>query len=321
MANESGFFPNELYGPDDFTTYFRDFYSNGIKAEDANYFAVLEKSGMALTVQKGIAYIDGHFYRPSADFTVTLAESDTEFDRVDLVEIKCDYTANRVYVDVIAGEPSEVPSIPELQRDAAAYCLGLAAVTVKANASEVTQADIKDLRFDADYCGVVVGKIDTISTTDLFAQYNAQWELLKAACAQDADAVIKAWEKLVTVTSVNGKAPSGGNVTLTQSDIPSDGTAYQMPFYVQSGTLTVGKSALDGIGITFPRAFTAAPLVIFGTAVNPSYARYPTIASYNNLTNKGFTLIALRAGGSGASTIPDAAPCVVNWVALGQLEV
>lgn len=321
MANESGFFPNELYGPDDFTTYFRDFYSNGIKAEDANYFAVLEKSGMALTVQKGIAYIDGHFYRPSADFTVTLAESDTEFDRVDLVEIKCDYTANRVYVDVITGEPSEAPSMPELQRDAAAYCLGLAAVTVKANASEVTQADIKDLRFDTDYCGVVVGKIDTISTTDLFAQYSAQWELLKAACAQDADAVIKAWEKLVTVTSVNGKAPSGGNVTLTQSDIPSDGTAYQMPFYVQSGTLTVGKNALDGIDITFPQAFKAAPLIIFGASVNPSYAKYPTAASYNNLTNEGFTLIALRVGSSGASTIPDAAPCVVNWVALGQLEV
>ena len=321
MANESGFFPNELYGPDDFTAYFRDFYSNGIKAEDASYFAVLEKSGMALTVQKGIAYIDGHFYRPSADFTVTLAESDTEFDRIDLVEIKCDYTVNRVYVNVITGEPSEVPTIPELQRDAAAYCLGLAAVTVKANASEVTQADIKDLRFDTDYCGVVVGKIDTISTTDLFAQYNAQWELLKAACAQDADAVIKAWEKLVTVTSVNGKAPSNGNVALTQSDIPSDGTAYQMPYYVQSGTMTVGKSALDGIGITFPRAFKTAPLVIFGASVNPSYAKYPTAACYNNLTNEGFTLVASRIGSGSVGAIPDAAPCVVNWVALGQLEV
>ena len=114
---------------------------------------------------------------------------------------------------------------------------------------------------------------------------------------------------------------SSGIEAVVQGDIPSGNGAYQMPYYVQSGTMTVGKSALEGIDITFPRAFTAAPLVIFGTAVNPSYARYPTIASYNNLTNKGFTLIALRAGGSGANAIPDAAPCVVNWVALGQLEV
>ena len=145
-------------------------------ADDTSYFAVTEKSGMTLTVKKGIAYIDGHFYRPPADLTVTLAESDTEFDRVDLIEVKCDYVTNRVYVDVITGEPSGKPAIPHLQRDAAAYCLGLAAVTVKANAPEVTQADIKDLRFDTNFCGVVVGKISTISTTDLFAQYQKTWD-------------------------------------------------------------------------------------------------------------------------------------------------
>ena len=120
---------------------------------------------------------------------------------------------------------------------------------------------------------------------------------------------------------INGHAAADGALVLTQSDIPSDGVAYQMPFYVQSGTMTVGKSALDGIDITFPRAFTSAPLVIFGTAVNPSYAKFPTAASYNNLTNEGFTLVAVRLGSSGASTIPDASPCVVNWIALGQLEV
>lgn len=176
MAKEFGYFPDEAYGPDDFTNYFRDFYSNGIKAEDTSYFAVTEKNGMSLAVKKGIAYIDGHFYRPPADLTVTLAESDTEFDRVDLIEVKCDYVTNKVYVDVIVGEPSGAPTIPHLQRDAAAYCLGLAAVTVKANTAEVTQADIKDLRFDTNFCGVVVGKISTISTTDLFAQYQRTWD-------------------------------------------------------------------------------------------------------------------------------------------------
>ena len=118
----------------------------------------------------------GHFYRPPADLTVTLAESDTEFDRIDLIEVKCNYVTNKVYVDVIMGEPLGTPTIPHLQRDVSAYCLGLAAVTVKANTAEVTQADIKDLRFDTNYCGVVVGKISTISTTDLFAQYQRTWD-------------------------------------------------------------------------------------------------------------------------------------------------
>lgn len=176
MAKEFGYFPDETYGPDDFTNYFRDFYSDGIMAEDTSYFAVTEKNGMTLTVKSGIAYIDGHFYRPRDNSTVTLAESDPEFPRIDLVEIKCDYVTNKLYVDVITGEPSETPTVPQLQRDAAAYCLGLAAVTVKANTAEVTQADIKDLRFDTNFCGVVVGKISTISTTDLFAQYQRTWD-------------------------------------------------------------------------------------------------------------------------------------------------
>ena len=176
MAKEFGYFPDEAYGPDDFTNYFRDFYSNGIMADGTSYFAVTEKNGMSLAVKKGIAYIDGHFYRPFDDVTITLSESDTEFARIDLVEIKCDYVTNKLYVDVITGEPSDTPTIPQLQRDAAAYCLGLAAVTVAANASEITQADIKDLRFDTNYCGVVVGKINTISTTALFAQYQRTWD-------------------------------------------------------------------------------------------------------------------------------------------------
>lgn len=176
MAEECGFFENKAYGPDDFTSYFRDFYSNGIKAEDTNYLSVAPKSGMEVAVGKGVAYIDGHFYRPADDIAITLAESDTEFARIDLIEIKCDYVNRNIYVEAVTGEPSETPEIPALQRDASAYCLGLAAVTVAANTSEITQAEIQDLRFDTNFCGVVVGKINTISTTALFAQYQKTWE-------------------------------------------------------------------------------------------------------------------------------------------------
>lgn len=213
MANEYGFFPDVAYGPDDFTTYFRDFYTNGIKAEDTSYFQVSAQSGMELTVKKGIAYIDGHFFRPSADLPVTLAESDTELDRIDLIEIKCDYVANSVYVDVVAGEPSETPTIPTLQRDEAAYCLGLAAITVAANAAEITQANIKDLRFETAYCGVVVGKIDTISTTDLFAQYQRTWDDFIAQLGEDDH---------ITLDTADHKARA--DIMITKMQLPFSAT-------------------------------------------------------------------------------------------------
>lgn len=213
MANEYGFFPDVAYGPDDFTAYFRDFYTNGIKAEDTSYFQVAAQSGMELTVKKGIAYIDGHFFRPSADLSVMLAESDTEFDRIDLIEIKCDYTANSVYVDVVAGEPSKTPTIPTLQRDAAAYCLGLAAITVTANSAEITQANIKDLRFETAYCGVVVGKIDTIATTDLFAQYQKTWDDFIAQLGESDH---------ITLDTADHKARS--DIMITKMQLPFSAT-------------------------------------------------------------------------------------------------
>ena len=180
MAEPFGFFPDTPYGPEDFTGYFTDFYANGIHAEDTSYFQVLENNGMTLTVKRGTAYVDGHFFKPPTDLTVRLAESDVEYPRIDLVVIRCDYVNENIRLEVITGEPNETPTIPEMERNAGVYDLGLAAITVNANAFEITQIDIKDLRFDTAYCGVVVGKINTINTTDLFAQYDASWQKFAA---------------------------------------------------------------------------------------------------------------------------------------------
>ena len=323
MANEFGFFPDVAYGPDDFLSYFRDFYTNGIKAEDTSYFAVAAKGGLTLTVKKGTAYIDGHFYRPTVDFTVTLAESDTAFDRIDLIEIKCNYVTNKVYVDVIVGEPSGKPTIPHLQRDAAAYCLGLAAVTVKANTASVTQADIKDLRFDTNFCGVVVGKIDTISTTDLFAQYDAQWELLKAACAKDAAAVIKAWSALNALKTINGTEPTNGNIVLTQGLIPSGNDAYQMPYYIQSGTVTVTSSIRNGTSITFPKAFKSTPLLALTASFNlvsgGGSTPAPQVLGYGDLTATGFKLYPFGFSTSGEKYLANAMTGKARWFAMGKV--
>ncbi len=319
MAEECGFFEDKAYGPDDFTSYFRDFYSNGIKAENANYLSVAPKSGMEVVVGKGIAYIDGHFYRPADDIVITLAESDTEFTRIDLIIIKCDYVNRNIYVEAVTGEPSETPKIPALQRDASAYCLGLAAVEIPPSSSEILSKNITDLRFDTDYCGIVAGKIKTIDTTALFKQYEAQWELLKAGCAQDSAAVIAAWNKLIAVKTINGIVPTDGEVTLTQSLIPSDGTAYQMPYYVQSGTVSVGSTAYNGVKLTFPKAFLGEPILLIGATVDSANGSLSVIANYKELTKDGFTLFARRFNSNGITSISNNTPAVIGWVALGKI--
>lgn len=174
--HEDGFWGGQYYGPDDFTNYFTDFYTNGIKADSAENLQVVANTNMALEVKAGTAYIDGHFFKTKASKTITLPESDVQYSRIDVVVVRCDYINKRVKLDVIKGTAAENPTIPELQRINGIYDLGLAAVTVNPNTMSVSQENIKDLRFDNNYCGVVTGKVETISTTDLFAQYEAAWD-------------------------------------------------------------------------------------------------------------------------------------------------
>lgn len=283
MTKPFGFFPDVPYGPEDFTEYFTDFYANGIHAEDTSYFQVLENSGMTLTVKRGTAYIGGHFFKPPTDLTVTLEESDVEYPRIDLVVIRCDYINENVRLEVITGEPNAVPTIPEMERNAGAYDLGLASITVNPNVSEVTQIDIKDLRFDTAYCGVVVGKINTIDTTNLFAQYNAEWDLLRAAIGQDEQAIIDAWKSLATVKTINGIEPVEGNIALTQADVPSGGGYFQVPYKVLSGQATI-----DGtVTITFDEEFAEIPTVI-ATPLTTTTGKVVGV-SFTDVSTTGFT--------------------------------
>lgn len=175
MAEIYGFFSDVLYGPDDFTGYFRDFYSNGIMGNDTRNFQAYATNGLYLNINSGTAYIDGHFFKPTTGTILKLTGSDTEYSRIDIIVIRCDYVENKVYLKIISGTPSAAPQMPLFKRDADCYDLVLCSILVKANTSEITQSDITDLRFNTDYCGIVTGKINTISTTNLFAQYRAAW--------------------------------------------------------------------------------------------------------------------------------------------------
>lgn len=325
MSNEYGFFASKdhdrRYSADDFSSFFNDFFTNGVLGSDTNSLMVSAVGDMNISIAAGTAYINGHWYRKSSAQVLSLGDSDTMYGRIDAVVIRCDLEKRMVYPYVIEGVPEEEPAQPLPVRNEKCYDLVLAYIDVAANCVEVTAADITDKRGFDDVCGFVTSAIDHIDTSALFKQYEAQWALLKAACEQDADAVIKAWEQLVTVTSVNGKAPSNGNVALTQSDIPSDGTAYQMPYYVQSGTMTVGSEAYNGVNVTFPRAFASAPLMLLGATLDTASTPIAVIANYGELANTGFKLIARRVGSSGIAKINDSSPAVVNWLAFGKIDV
>ncbi len=127
------------------------------------------------------------------------------------------------------------------------------------------------------------------------------------------------------IQSINGIISNGGNLALTQSDIPSDGTAYQMPYYIQSGTVTTtGTMHTTGLAVSFKRAYKTPPL-LFITAkeltINSNHLN--VIANYRDLTATGFVAMARFFNSSGSLTALNSTNYVtqINWLAIGQSEV
>lgn len=300
MRKENGFWPDSVekprkYSADDFIGYFKDFFTNGVLGKDVTKLKVYANNDMSVKITAGTAYLNGRWFSPKSPVSITLKASDVTYSRIDLICIRCDYAQKNIYLYVVPGIPSQNPEIPEITRDEFYFDLGIAAVTIPANATVITQAEIKDLRFDGKYCGQVTSTIKSIDTTDLFAQYEAQWELLKAACAQDEEAVIKAWDSLNTVKKVNGVDPVDGNVSLNLDDIPDSEVFYKQNYSVQRGYATTEN-------VKFITPFAEVPTVIVSGASKGGTSSY---AGVTNATEDGFTIVK-----NGFTS--------VNWAAFGK---
>lgn len=322
MRKENGFWPNSAelprkYSADDFMGYFKDFFSDGVLGDDSTKLKVTAAGGMNITISPGTAYADGHFFSPTAAKTITLSPSDTSYARIDLICIRVDYAQKSVYFHVEEGLPSTSPVRPALTRNGDYYDLGIASIKIAANVTAISQSVITDLRYNKSFCGQVVGKIDTIDTTALFAQYEAQWELLKAACENDAEGVIKAWESLSAVKKVCNVSPnSSGNVALTMDNI-AQGTSYEK-YRIQSGTFSA--TAAGPKTVTFPKSYSSAPIVI-GVYIpkdTDDNNNWKTGACHPvTVTKTSVTLTYYRGGNFAAPST--SYPASYMWIAIGKV--
>ena len=96
-------------------------------------------TGLAVNVAAGEAQVRGHYYTSDAVESLALATADATNDRIDLVVLKLDPTANSIVLAVKTGTPAGSPSAPSLvQTDAGIYEQPLAEVLVPATSGVPT---------------------------------------------------------------------------------------------------------------------------------------------------------------------------------------
>ena len=295
------------YSAVDWAKYFKQFIGNGVFGQNSGNMMVVPSAGMVLNVNAGSCFINGYVGYCDGE-TVTLDVGGTSA-RVDMVAARLDLNARDIHIYVAKGDGTNAPAP---SRNSTYYDLVLAYVSVGAGAAEITAANITDKRGDNSVCGWVVGIVDQIDTSALFAQYDARWDMLMAGFSGDQAAIIAAFNALLTVKSINGIAPSSnGNLSLTLDDIP-DGTAKKNDKIIKCGTVTTAQTDSGSIPtatVTFDVPFSEVPVVVV-SAEHGSSGSYMDVAAAMDITTSGFT-VTTRNTANGLT------PATVHWIAMG----
>lgn len=161
------------YAAADWAAYFSSFIGNGVFAKPSNGLQVIESTGMKIVVKTGSAFINGYYYRSTADMSKTLSVADGINDRIDRAVIRWSLLERLMYFDIKTGVPSEMPISPELVRTPETWEIALADIRVRAGVAEITQSDISDCRPISDLCGFVTGVVDQFDFNTLCSQFDS----------------------------------------------------------------------------------------------------------------------------------------------------
>lgn len=181
-----GYFDSEIIGTDSegmpifdraetsdlFRLLFSKLVSNGVLASPSDCFQVVAAEGLNVTVRPGFGMINGAFAYDEAENTLTLEKAPAQYSRIDRIVLRCNYADRLCELVVKTGTVANNPVAPKIVQPAAGdyYELGLATVTVGANVTAVTQANITDTRMDSTVCGFITQLIDHLDTSIFFAQ-------------------------------------------------------------------------------------------------------------------------------------------------------
>lgn len=168
--------PDRAFDANDFSKYFGTLIKNGIFPNPSSNFQIQgDQNNMSVKAEPGLAWIEGHLAYDDSVFILNIDPADSTLDRIDRVVLRLDTLERCIKWVVKKGELSGRPVAKTLQRDADAYEIALADITINHGATKVTQTMITDLRMNTELCGWVTGTVTQIDTSTLFNQLD-QWK-------------------------------------------------------------------------------------------------------------------------------------------------
>lgn len=186
-----GFFNSKnndrIYDATDFGAIFDGVINDGVYMGIGDHLAVsADGTSMKVTIGTGRAWFDHTWSLNTADYELTLEQSELIQDRIDAIVLDIDhrenYRANTFMV--VKGVRSTNPQKPSMINEEFHKQFPLAYVRIKAEATTISQTDITNA-IGTEECPFVTGIIQTITADDLIRQWEVQWN--QKLASQESD--------------------------------------------------------------------------------------------------------------------------------------
>lgn len=169
---------DRLYDADDFMRFFAAFLKTGVVMSFKDGLRVRSaQNGMNIQVGGGSAVIGGGSYLNDENIAIQVNVASSVQNRTDSVVLRMDKNARDTY---LYYKPSDTTVV----RNDILFELQLATISVKMNATQITDADITDMRSDPTVCGWST-PFDNINVDGIVDQYKSIFE--------QADSDFKSW--------------------------------------------------------------------------------------------------------------------------------
>ena len=302
MAFSYGFFNaqnlDRVYTAEDFTAYLSSLICNGILDTYRQCFAPTVKN-LSVTFGTGKAWINGHYLISDTLHTVDCASYvDESLDRYVVIALFCDLSTRTCGLRIQPGIAATEPVIPSFTNNNVTTYLTLAAVRLRAGATELTAEDVIDYREDESkcgYCKCILGKCKVTEMLVKMTQLKADMDALKAREDAQDSKIAKLEEKLKAFTS----------------DVVAAGQCGEDVYYIRYAD---GHVLLQGSGATYDYSDESTPKSVFynmpeiksvivqegitklGNALFYRCQNMQTISLPSTLTELGYRIFAQGSG-------------------------
>ncbi len=211
-------------------------------------FTIEEIDGLTVTIGKGRAWLKpddftGFPYANKSSKTLTFGLADSVADRYDVVAIRWDNITNSFEALQVITGGTTIPTPTQTESEQELY---LYAFKRTAGSTEITAADVTELRTDITYCGLVTSAFSEVDTAVVNAKMNAVLDAFEASGTQSLADLQAAIDSIVAGSSTMLKEEYAGSAdgVVAQADNATNGIqTYTHEGYHEGGGLV---SSTDG---------------------------------------------------------------------------